>query len=320
MPEPQAKSAVEIQDEEAYLRSAALRARVSYKEMRTPVSRQIKVNGVNLHFLEWESPGPTVLFLHGGGLNAHTWDVVCLNLASKYRCIALDQRGHGDSDWDPEGQYSLERHASDLREFVTALGLKDLLIVGHSMGGLNAIMFASEFTQSLKGLVLVESGPDPRDDGAKRILDFLSLPPELDSIESFVERALTFSPNRDPMLLRTSLQYNLRQLPNGKWTWKYDNRRSSTPEDRARNFQVIQGRLPLIACPTLFIRGGRSDVFRDEDAARITARLPLGSWVTVPDAGHSVQSENARDLSFELRRFFEATPRGNYACGCWGGE
>jgi pimeloyl-ACP methyl ester carboxylesterase len=185
------------------------------------------------------------------------------------------------------------------------LGLSSGIIVGQSMGGMNAITFASRFPDRVSALVLVEAGPFPRETGARRILDFMAADDELDSVEAFVDRALAFNPQRDSQLLRRSLLFNLRMLDNGRWTWKYDRRfRHATSEDaRRRRYEDGEAALSKIDCPVLFVRGGRSDVFSDEDAARIAASLPDGRWVVVPDAGHNVQGDNPRGLVEAIRSF-----------------
>src|SRR5205814_301136 len=165
----------------------------------------------------------------GGGLTAHTWDLVCLALRAEFRCLALDQRGHGDSEWSPTLDYAPEAHVRDIAALIDHLGLDRPVLVGQSMGGMNALAYAARPGARLAGLVLVDVGPDIRWDGAQRIATFVQGPGELDSVEAFVERARAFSPSRDPRLLRRSILHNLRELPDGRWTWKYD-RRAMTPE------------------------------------------------------------------------------------------
>ena len=94
-----------------------------------------------LHYLDWGQQGSagTILFLHGGGLNAHTWDVVIRDAARPYRCVALDQRGHGDSEWSPGSDYGMQGHLRDIEGFVDQLKLRRPVLVGQSMGGMTLI-------------------------------------------------------------------------------------------------------------------------------------------------------------------------------------
>ncbi|MGH7838518.1 MAG: alpha/beta fold hydrolase, partial [Candidatus Binataceae bacterium] len=191
--------------------------------------------------------------------------------------------------------------------FIQQLRLERPLLVGHSMGGFAAIGYAIAHADKLAGLALVDVGPELSLDGAKRIRDFVALDRVLDSVDAFVERAMAFNPRRNPALLRRSLMHNLRKLPNGKWTWKHDpNRMSMSPDfasERLERAQQIQRDLYRISCPTLILRGERSDVFTDANAAKFAASLPHGRWVKVADAGHTIQGDNPRGLLDALAPF-----------------
>jgi pimeloyl-ACP methyl ester carboxylesterase len=251
-----------------------------------------------------------MVLLHGGGLTAHTYDLVCLAMRDEYRCYSLDQRGHGDSEWSPEVDYRLESHASDIDAFVRHLGLRNFVLVGMSMGGLNALQWAGEHSAELAALVLIDTGPEFQELGAKRIREFLKQPRELDSIEAYVARAKEFNPRRDERLLRRSLLHNLRQTPRGTWVWKYDPRprEKIDPERQAQRFHRLWEAVDRIECPTLVVRGGDSDVFSDTDADRLVARLKSGRRATVEGAGHTVQGDNPVGLVRELREFLGALP------------
>lgn len=271
-----------------------------------PEEHDVLLRRMRFHCLDWGNAGRRpILFLHGGGLTAHTWDLACLAFRDEYHCLALDQRGHGDSEWSPEMDYSVEAHQGDIAAFVDHLGLDGFVLVGMSMGGLNAIAYASRNVARVAALVLVDVGPEVRIDGARRILAFTAAPAELDSVDEFVQRALEFNPLRDPRLLRRSLLHNLRRQANGKWTWKYDQRHRGKIDVRefARRNRELWTEVPKIMCPTLVVRGARSDVFLDEDAAKLAATLPQGEWVRIEGAGHTVQGDNPKALVGALRSF-----------------
>src|SRR5229473_6047003 len=151
------------------------------------------------------------LATHHAGLNPHTWDVAALMLRPHYHCLALDQRGHGDSEWEPTSEYSHDSQVRDVQGFIEQLGLERPLLIGHSMGGFAAIGYAIAHAAKLAGLVAVDVGPELSMDGSKRIRDFISQDRVLDSVDAFVERAMAFTPRRNPTLLRRSLLHNLRQ-------------------------------------------------------------------------------------------------------------
>jgi esterase len=289
-----------------HLRLAADVAGLQLPEIILPESHHIVVHRIRLHYLDWGTHGrQSVVFLHGGGLNAHTWDIICLMLRPEYRCVALDQRGHGDSEWEPTADYSFESQIRDIEGFIEKLGLERPLIVGHSMGGFAAMGYAMRHAAKMAGLVLVDVGPELSMDGAKRIRDFVSQDRVLDSVDEFVQRAMAFNPMRNPALLRRSLLHNLRQLPNGKWTWKHDPNRHSQDfaVERDTRAKQILDQIHRISCPALILRGARSDVFSDDNAENFAKALPNGRWLKVANAGHTIQGDNPRGLLDSLRPF-----------------
>jgi esterase len=286
-------------------RKALQMAGLSAVDVVLPEDRHVIVGPMRFHYLDWGGGGHPILFLHGGGLNAHTWDVVALMLRDRYRCIALDQRGHGDSEWSPAVDYGVETQLRDVEGFIELLALQSPVLVGQSMGGLNSIAYAVRHSDRLKGLVVVDVGPDINPAGTQRIREFASTP-ELDSPEAFLERAVKFNPLRDPAVLRRSLFYNLRRTPTGRWTLKHDQRRASEEVARIATAQRerLANEVSRITCPTLITRGALSDVLTDEAAEKFARSLPRARWVRVDNAGHNVQGDNPRGLLEAIGPFF----------------
>ena len=289
-----------------HLAATAVRAGFQLGEVVLPESREFHLGRMRFHYLDWGNRHlPTIVFLHGGALNAHTWDLCCLALRDEYHCVALDQRGHGDSDWAPDADYSIGASLADTKGFVDHLGLDKFILVGMSLGAINSLAFAVAHPERLSHLVLIDAGPEMRRPGSSRIRDFVREVQETVTVEAIIEKALKFNPRRDPTILRRSLMHNLRQQPDGTWKWKYDARRFQRLDQeahRAERARLGDG-LQRIACPALVVRGGESDVFHQDDAERLAGRLPHGRWVTIPRAGHTVQGDNPKDLVTELRRF-----------------
>lgn len=300
-----------------HLRLGAEIAGLTPPEFRLPDDRDVLSDRLRIHLLDWGPvDAPPIVFVHGGSLTAHTWDLVCLMLRDRYRCVAVDLRGHGESAWAPDADYRFETMAADVSGVIDALELDRPVLVGMSLGGLTSIRLACDVSDdALRGLVIVDVGPDMRLDAAREIVDFTQHDQELDSVDDFVARAMRFNSTREPELLRRSLLYNLRRLPNGRWTWKWDHRRLRNADlermqaDHARLWDVVGG----ISCPTLIVRGERSRVFLDEDGRKLAGAIPDASFVVVPDAGHTVQGDNPRGLLEVLEPFlascFEAAAR-----------
>ena len=127
------------------LYEAARQIGVPFTQENRPTDKDILVHGMNFHYLEWgDSANPKILMLHGNSQQSHSWDFISLSLSDRYNVIALDQRGHGDSDWAAAGDYSLEAQVGDLDGFVKALGLDQFVLMGHSMGGAGTVRLGFE--------------------------------------------------------------------------------------------------------------------------------------------------------------------------------
>lgn len=296
------------EEELEHLKLAMKIADMPDTEVVLPAQRHVLVHRLRLHYLDWGTAGKTPLvFLHGGGLNAHTWDLLCTMLRRDYHCLAPDLRGHGESAWSTELDYSFETHGRDLAGFVDRLGLDKFVLVGMSLGGIASLLYAADHSDHLLGLVIVDTGPDVRPEGGRRISQFVQQTGEADSLDDLVAQALAFNPGRDPRLLRRSLRHNFRQNSDGKWVRKNDMRHWRNPgiSERAASMAQYWDRVPRVSSPTLVVRGANSDLFHDEDAAKLARALPDGRWVRVANAGHTVQGDNPRGLLDALREFFD---------------
>ena len=290
---------MDVADRIDHLRASVAVAGVTVPDVHLPTERDVVVNGIRLHLLDWGATGaPPIVLLHGGSLTAHTWDVVCLALSDRYRCLAVDLRGHGESEWPPDADYALDTLAADVRRVIETEGLRRPVVIGMSLGGLTAMRLAAEISADLSGLVIVDVSPEMHLEAARRIVDFVRVDREVDSIDDFISRSVAFNPTRRPDLLRRSLQYNVRRLPNGRWTWKSDPRRlddadlAAMRDEHAQLWELVAH----IRCPALVVRGERSRVLLDEDAARLVATIPDAAGVVVAGAGHTVQGDNPRRL------------------------
>jgi pimeloyl-ACP methyl ester carboxylesterase len=291
-----------------HLKTTAVRAGFSFEEVVLPSEKVVRISGLRFRYLDWGNEDlQPILFLHGGALTAHTWDLCCLALRDEFHCMALDQRGHGDSDWAPDADYSIATQREDVRGFVDALGLDRFVLAGMSMGAINALAFAIHYPRKLSHLVLIDAGPEVRRPGSRRIRDFLNGGADPETLDEIIERALAFNPRRDPKVLRRSLMHNLRQQTDGTWVWKYDRRRfqQMDREAHAAERRGLADGLAKVTCSTLVVRGAESDVFHDEDAERLAHRLPNGRWVKIPRAGHTVQGDNPKGLAAALREFLQ---------------
>lgn len=265
----------------------------------------VHVRGLKFHYVEWGSAGaPTLVCLHGITQTAHSWDEVAERLAPDFHLLCIDQRGHGDSDWPPDHDYSRHTQAEDLAAIAQALRLESFVLAGMSMGGINAITYTARHPQSVRGLIVVDVSPEIEPKGVENIRHFIQQEDVLPEFEDFVARAHAFNPRRSLTNLRDRLRHNLKQLPDGRWTWKYD------PYLRSPQRPFVAGTLAnlwddiaAIRCPTLIVRGAESDILSPEAAARMQAAIEAAELVVIPGAGHSVMGDNPTAFVEETRAF-----------------
>ena len=250
-----------------------------------------------------------IVLLHGFAQTCHSWDFVALSLCDRFRVVALDQRGHGDSDWAPDGDYTPEAYQSDLHAIVQELGLREIVLIGLSMGGRNAFTYASSHPERVRALVIVDAAPESRTAGTENIRRFVQQEDELDSVDDFVRRVQAYNPRRSIQQIRGSILNNLKQLPSGRWTWKYDKllrsperRLGSDPATALRLWGYVEG----LRCPTLVVRGGETDVVAADTARSMQRRIPDARLATVEGAGHLVMGDNPAGFERAITSFLSS--------------
>ena len=296
-------------EEHAHHRLAARLAEIEIPEFVAPAHLHRVVGGLRLHCLDWGTQGrPPLLFLHGGGQTARTWDLACLALRKEFHCLALDQRGHGDSEWSYALDYTPESHVRDFVGLLDALRIERAVVVGMSMGCINGMQFAASHPDRVASLIAVDAGPWVRTEGVGPIRKFIEDADGAESLDAVIEHALRFNPRRDRRLLAVSLRHNLRVLPDGRLHWKTDRRLPVDLQTMTKWLENLQARVGEIGCPTLILRGAESEVFFDEDAARFADALSRGRWARIEGAGHSIQGDAPAALVREIRSFLARLP------------
>ena len=245
--------------------------------------------------MEWGDPSlPTLLFLHGGNQSAHSWDLVSLHLADRFHIIAPDQRGHGDSEWARDADYSSHAMAAAAHAILSQFNIDQPIVIGHSMGGMNTLRLALEQPNLLDRLVLVDVGPELSDAGAKTIRNFVIDNREFDDLEDFIQNVQKYDPYRSREHIERTVKYNLLQRADGKYISKRDHgpRLATTQTQREQSDRFSLSDASSISQPTLVIRGADSNLFSPEAAQRFAEALPQGQLETVPDSGHNVHGQN----------------------------
>lgn len=277
--------------------------------LATGTDRFTTLNGLRAHYVEWGDPqAPPVVLLHGLRSYARTWEAVAAGLAGRFRLIALDHRGRGDSDWDPAGDYRTEAYVSDLEQFADSLALERFTLVGHSMGGTNAIVYAARNPGRVRLLVIEDIGPGSSASGAgaERIRrELAQTPRRFAGIAEARAYWRGVRPDISAAALESRVQHTVRRLPGGGVTWKFDLEgiaRARLDPDPARHVDLWP-HVVALRCPALFIRGARSDFLPAATCAEMAVRQPLLSWAEVPAAGHYVHDDNLAGYLAALRDF-----------------
>lgn len=283
---------------------------IPYRPLAPASHHHVILRGMRFHYVEWgDRSRRAVLFLHGGGQTCRTWDVACHELAQTYRCVAVDLRGHGDTEWSYESDYRIEAHAADVGALVDTLGLARVVVVGMSLGGLSGLQFALDRPQAVAGVVCVDVGPWVNTEAAVPIRQFMQEVTGLEQFEQFVAAALRFNPRRDERLLRHSLWHNLRRRPDGRLMWKTDLRhRDDRAAVIAAALESLRTRIAALRAPILIVRGAESRVLDDDNMRRFAEAIPHARRVTVERAGHNVQGDQPKALVEALRGFLDELP------------
>jgi pimeloyl-ACP methyl ester carboxylesterase len=267
----------------------------------TARQRTLKVGGLALHALEWGEPGrPALGFLHGGSAHAHWFDAVVPALGARYHVISLDQRGHGRSQWAPRPAYATEDFASDLVGVMDALGWRRMTVIGHSMGGHNAMAFAAWHPERVERLVIVDSRPVIPAERLGVMHARGRRAPRLHPTAEAAAATFRLLPREtlaDPALLAHMGQAAVTRR-NGGWGWRFD------PATHGERKPVdAWPLLPQITATTLVARGGLSPVLTEEMAERLRASIPHATLVTIPNAYHHLTLDAPAEFTAQLDRF-----------------
>ena len=236
-----------------------------------PRDGYVQNGGVRLHFAEWgDARRPPMLLLHGMRDCARGWDMFAQAMSADYRVIALDSRGHGDSDAAPPGRYRFADHVSDVSAVVAALGLRGVVIAGHSAGGRYAWSYAVQNPNRVRALIVVDIDPDPRNPQTAR--DFAQIAAEPDSyptMERFIERLRERQPFTDAATLARQAPFLSKPTPDGGFAWKADIR-IVTEYERPDLWESWR----RVSCPVLLVRGRQSRLLTHETAVKMREALP----------------------------------------------
>lgn len=268
--------------------------------MHTPEGKFIKINDLNLHYLDWGNRDmPPIVLLHGLCSNAHYWDFFSNSVSDEYRVLALDQRGHGDSD--RAESYGPRGYVLDLDGFIEKLGLEKLTLIGHSMGGINAIIYAARHPEKVQALVIVDIGPEISPAGVERMEAARSTEPETfdteDEVISFIKK---IEPRQSDDFNQHQAKHAVKLNDQGLLTFKYDPALLST---ELRSPDWLWDYMDQIICPALLLHGSESDMLDNDVAKKMVGKMLSGRLVDIKRAGHCIPGDNPEDFEAIVLNF-----------------
>ncbi len=263
--------------------------------------RRIEVNGLRLNCLDYGGEGkPPLLFLHGGSAHAHWWDFVAPAFTGEWHALSLDQRGHGDSQWTSDWAYGSRHYVSDLGRIIDDWGWGAPVLVGHSMGGHNILLYAAEHSANVRAAVVI----DTLAEYGERAVNFLRAYAEKEPrrFASLDEAAANFKiVPKETLAAKEVLEHiarhSYRLQDDGTWVHKFD-RRTLIREP----LNMWDG-LANVTCPTLVIKIKDSFLLPREAAEKMAAALPNGRFVEIENSYHHVMLDNPPGLIAVLQQF-----------------
>ena len=245
---------------------------------------------------EWgDNTNPLVIMLHGGGQTRHSWKGVAAKIANLgFHVIAHDLRGHGESFWDSDGDYTFDAHRDDLVRIIQQLGKKANL-VGASLGGMISLSLAGHVEESkhCSGLIMVDIGMRPNDEGSDRIVEFMrSGAKGFASVEEAADAVSGYLPHRERPKDISGLKKNLRLKEDGRYYWHWDplflTDRTGMGEVREERFRQLENSAKRISVPTLLVQGALSDILTIKEKEEFLNAVPHAKFAEIQQATHMV--------------------------------
>jgi esterase len=280
---------------------------VSTADSSVPVRDELQtIDGLRFHYREWgDAQNAPVLLLHGGGMHARTWDTFAAAMTDRFRLLALDLRGHGESERATD--YSVERFVSDIGEFVDLLRLDRFKLIGNSIGGRQGATYATRNPDRVERLVIVESclSLPLTSEAQAELAKLQGLPASFASLDEALTTYRPLAPRAPDDVLRPWVADNLREDDDGRLVWRIDPylRGPRPPGLVNPSWDSTRGLLPDVTCPTLLVCGVDSFTRVDTEAtAPIMQRARVG---LVPGAGHYPMLENPNGFLEVVRPFLQ---------------
>ncbi len=267
----------------------------------------LEANGLKLHYVEWGNrEAPPLVMLHGIASFARIWDFVAPEFESEYRVLALDWRGHGDSAWAPAGGYTYADYLADLGGFISALDLRNVSIVAHSLGGIVSLYYASKWPENIRAIVATDFKTSASAEELEQARQQSQRPNrEFATAEEIIGR---FSSSLAPTaatgeMLQHLGRYAIKQTASGGWTFKFD--RAALAISPIEPWDALRA----VNVPTLAMRGKESPMMSHEAIVRVGETILGVRVVEIPGAYHHLFLDRQEDFVREVKSFLSDVGR-----------
>jgi pimeloyl-ACP methyl ester carboxylesterase len=279
-----------------------------------PRDEFVEVNGLTFHYREWGDPRTkhAIVMLHGYAETSETWAECALDLAREFRVIAIDLRGHGQSERAADLDYTRATQVEDLEGLIEHMGLRSVTLVGHSMGGANAICYAAEHPELVTALVLIETAPEVLRSGIESLRRLTATADEFPTIEDAIQAFRPYFPYATTEQVERRVHAALRPNEDGVYVWDFDSifrdptSRPPEPDPGQRRLSDLWDCVDRVQCPTMIVRGSETEMLTPEAIQRLHRRIPGSRVSLIEDAGHAVPTDQPGALALNVREFLQS--------------
>lgn len=274
----------------------------------------VEANGLRLHVHEWGDSRTkhALVLLHDYAETTAAWEEVAVDLSREYRVIAMDQRGHGRSDRASDRDYSRTSQVEDIASVIEALGLRTVTLVGHGMGGANAICYAAEHPDVVSALIVIEAAPEVLRSGIETMRRVLASGDDFATLDDVSEVFRRHYPYATTEQLDRRARASVTVTPDGSYAWAFDpvfldpTARPPEPDPGQRRLSNLWDCVEHVQCPVMIVSGSETDMVTPEAIQRLHRRIIGSRRSLIEEAGHAVPTDQPAALAQHIREFLQS--------------
>lgn len=273
-----------------------------------------EANGLKFHYREWGDSRTrhALILLHDFGETATAWEETALDLSREYRVIAFDQRGYGRTDRAADRDYSRASQVEDLEALIEAFGLRNVTLVGHGMGGANALCYAAEHPDVVNALIVIEVAPEVLRTGIETVRRVIATGAEFATFDDVVDAFRRYYPYATTEQLERRARASVTPTEDGAYAWAFDpvfrdaTQRPPEPDPGQRRLANLWDSVEHVQCPVMIVTGSETDMVTPEAIQRLHRRILGSRRSLIEEAGHAVPTDQPAALAQHIREFLQS--------------